>query len=196
MWTSKRISADAAEKLQINAGLLLKNFNVVNPVEPSDDDIICETTGNFSISSVPTLEDFFADVNNAPANTKEGLRVTGWEHTLGVTAVSITEETLLMALNAKVAVAGTVGIRPGTEITFRDKLYWIGDMSDPDKLFVVCMENVASTGGLSFTSSDDGKGGLALSFRAYESVTGNPLLPPVSYHIIQKQDGTAAVSEE
>lgn len=195
MWSAKRISADAANKLQINAGLLLKNFNVDNPVEPSDDDIICETTGNFSISSVPTLEDFFADINNAPANTKEGLRVTGWEHTLGVTAVSITEETLLMALNAKTAVAGTVGIRPSNVITFRDKLYWVGDMSDPDKLFVVCLENVASTGGLSFTSSDDGKGGLALSFKAYESIGGNPLLPPVSYHILQKADAEAASEE-
>lgn len=187
MWSAKRISADAASKLQINAGLLLKNFDVENPVEPIDTDIICETTGNFSISSVPTLEDFFADINNAPANTKDGLRVTGWEHTLGVTAVSITEETLRMALNAKAPDISASVIRPGTEITFCEKLYWIGDMSDPDKLFVVCMENVASTGGLSFTSSDDGKGGLALSLRAYESIPSDPLNTPVSYHIIEKK---------
>lgn len=196
MWTAKRISADAADKLQINAGLLLKNFNVDNPVEPSDDDIICETTGNFSISSVPTMEDFFADINNAPKNTKEGLRVTGWDHTLGVTAVSITEEVLLMALNSSLSVVGTVGIRPEAEITFRDTLYWIGDMSDPNKLLVVRMENVASTGGVSFTSSDDGKGGLSLTFKAHESIKANSVLQPMSYHIISKNPGTAAASEE
>jgi hypothetical protein len=92
MWRATRISADAADKMQINAGLLLNNFDVANPVEPADEDIVCETTGDFSITCTPTVEDFFADVNNAPTNTKEGKQITGWECSLGVTALSITEE--------------------------------------------------------------------------------------------------------
>jgi hypothetical protein len=197
MWTTQKISADAASKLQINAGLLLKNFNVNNPVEPADEDIICETTGNFSISSVPTMEDFFADINNAPKNTKEGLRVTGWEHTLGVTAVSITQEMLLLALNMseRDALPGSVGISPRNTVVFRDTIYWIGDIACEDQLLVVEYRNVASTGGLNLTTSDNGKGSLSLTLKAYESRSFGDIAP-VSYNIIKKAEGTSAVSEE
>ena len=79
MWTATKLSEDAASKMQVNAGLLLNTFDIKNPVEPLDEHIICETTGDYSISCVPTTEDFFEDVNNAPNNTKEGKRITGWE---------------------------------------------------------------------------------------------------------------------
>ena len=69
MWRATRISADAAQKMQINAGLLLNKFDVTNPAEPADADIVTETTGDYSITCVPETVDFFEDVNNAPTNT-------------------------------------------------------------------------------------------------------------------------------
>ena len=65
MWSATKITADAAEKMQVNAGLLLNKFDVTNPVEPTDADIVCETTGDFSITCTPETQDFFEDVNNA-----------------------------------------------------------------------------------------------------------------------------------
>ena len=189
MWRATRISADAADKMQINAGLLLNNFDVANPVEPADEDIVCETTGDFSISCVPTTEDFFADVNNAPVNTKEGKRITGWDCSLGVTAISITEENIALALGAS-DVEKDGGIRPRRTYKAEDfkSLYWIGDMIDENKLFAIVMDDTVSTGGLSFTSSNNGKGGLSLTLMPHATIE-NIERVPMAFYILEKVEG-------
>ena len=188
MWRATRISADAADKMQINAGLLLNNFDVANPVEPADEDIVCETTGDFSITCVPTTEDFFADVNNAPTNTKEGKQITGWDCSLGVTALSITEENLILSLGAADTMADG-GIRPRRTYKAEDfkSLYWIGDMIDENKLFAIVMDDTVSTGGLSFTSTNNGKGGLALTLMPHSTIT-NIEKVPMAFYILEKVD--------
>ena len=40
MWSATRISADAASKMQTNAGILLNTFDVSNPAEPEDTAIV------------------------------------------------------------------------------------------------------------------------------------------------------------
>lgn len=191
MWRATRISADAADKMQVNAGLLLNKFNVENPVEPADEDIVCETTGDFSISCVPTTEDFFADVNNAPTNTKEGKRITGWDCSLGVTALSITEENLILSLGAA-DVMEDGGVRPRRTYKAEDfkSLYWIGDMIDDNKLFAIVMDDTVSTGGLSFTSTNNGKGGLALTLMPHSTIT-NIEKVPMAFYILEKVEESA-----
>lgn len=186
MWSATRITADAAEKMQTNAGLLLNTFDVTNPVEPLDEHIVTETTGDFSISCVPTTEDFFADVNNAPTNTKEGKRITGWECSLGVTALSVTEETLKLSLGAS-EVNENGGITPRRQYKAEDfeSLYWIGDMIDEDKLLVVAMDDTVSTGGLSFTATNNGKGGLALTLMPHTSLKDQTKIP-MAFYILTK----------
>ena len=188
MWSATRITADAAEKMQVNAGLLLNTFDVTNPVEPTDENIVCETTGNFSITCTPTTEDFFADVNNAPTNTMEGKRITGWDCSLGVTALSITEANLVLALGAA-DTAEDGGINPRRTYKAEDfkSLYWIGDMIDENKLFVVVMDNTVSTGGLSFTSSNNGKGGLALTLTPHATIKNMDKVP-MAFYILEKVD--------
>lgn len=191
MWRATRISADAADKMQVNAGLLLNKFDVENPVEPADEDIVCETTGDFSISCVPTTEDFFADVNNAPTNTKEGKRITGWDCSLGVTALSITEENLILSLGAA-DVMEDGGVRPRRTYKAEDfkSLYWIGDMIDDNKLFAIVMDDTVSTGGLSFTSTNNGKGGLALTLMPHSTIT-NIEKVPMAFYILEKVEESA-----
>ena len=186
MWKATRISQDAAEKMQINAGLLLKNFDVANAVEPSDKNIVCETTGDFSITCTPETADFFEDVNNAPRNTKEGKRITGWTCGLGVTALSVTPETIALSLGAS-EVGANNGTRARTQYKSEDfkALYWIGDMFDENKLFVVAMDDTVSTGGLSYTASNNGKGGLALTLTPHASIT-TPEKIPMAFYILEK----------
>lgn len=186
MWKATKISADAAQKMQVNAGLLLNNFDVSNPVEPSDDDIVCETTGDYSITCVPETTDFFEDVNNAPTNTKEGKRITGWTCSLGITALSVTEETLKLSLGAS-EVQTDGGIRPRSQYKLEDfrSLYWIGDMIDENKLFAVVMDDTVSTGGLSFTASKNGKGGLALELAPHATIQNIDKVP-MAFYILEK----------
>lgn len=187
MWSATRITADAAQHMQTNAGLLLNTFDVKNPTEPKDADIVCETTGDFSITCVPETEDFFADVNNAPNNTMEGKRITGWNCGLGVTALSVSTESLALALGASEATTDATGVTPRRQYKLDDfkSLYWIGDMIDETKLFVVVMDNTVSTGGLSFTSTDQGKGRLALSLTPHASLNAQDKIP-MAFYILEK----------
>ena len=188
MWRATKLSSDAAEKMQINAGLLLNNFDITNPVEPTDEDIVCETTGDFSSTCVPETEDFFADVNNAPVNTKEGKQITGWTCELTVTALSVTPETLKMSLGASEEIENG-GIRPRTIYRLDDfkPLYWIGDMIDENKLFVVAMDDTVSTGGVSFTSTNRGKGGLSLTITPHATAADTEKVP-MAFYVLEKVD--------
>lgn len=58
-----KIPQDTFAELQMDAGVLLKNFDPENPVEPSDADIICATTGGINPSCVPTYSDLGEDVD-------------------------------------------------------------------------------------------------------------------------------------
>ena len=186
MWSATRISADAASKMQTNAGILLNTFDVSNPVEPDDTAIVCETTGDFSITCVPETVDFFEDVNNAPTNTKEGKRITGWTCGLSITALSITEEMLKLSLGAS-EVGEDGGVHPRTQYNIEDfkSLYWIGDMIDENKLFVVVMDDTVSTGGFSFTASNKGKGGLALELTPHATLEDQEKVP-MAFYILEK----------
>ena len=186
MWKATRITADAAQHMQTNAGLLLNTFDVSKPVEPNDEAIVCETTGDFSITCVPETEDFFADVNNAPTNTKEGKRITGWNCGLSITALSVSEETLVLSLGAA-DVGADGGVNPRRQYKMEDfkSLYWIGDMIDEKKLFAVVMDNTVSTGGLSFTSTNNGKGKLALTLTPHASLEDQEKIP-MAFYILEK----------
>lgn len=188
MWSATRITEDVAEKLQVNAGLLLNTFDITNPIEPSDTDIVCETTGDFAIRCVPTTEDFFADINNAVRGAKEGLRITAWDCGLDVTALSITEETLQLALGAYKTESNN-GIRAKNQYAITDfkSLYWIGDLGTEDKLLVIVLEDALSTGGVSYSTTDRGKGRLALSIRAFPTVQSQEKVP-MAFYILTKTE--------
>lgn len=188
MWTAKKVTADAASKMQVNSGLLLNNFDISSPKAPADADIICETTGNFKISCKPETKDWFDGVNNAPKNTKEGKDIVGWDCSLSVTALSITEDTLAFALGASKATADNgITAKAHYEADDFQKLYWVGDMMDGESALVVVMDDTVSTGGLDFTSSDGGKGELALELKPHASIE-TPDTVPMAFYIVTKAE--------
>lgn len=186
MWKASRVTADFAENVQVEAGTLLKTFNVASPKEPADADIVCATTGDFSITCVPETEDFFADVNNVPNNTMEGKRITGWNCGLTVSCLDVTEATLKLALGAATGSA-TAGVKPRANYSTTDfqTLYWIGDMVDEDKLFVVVLRNTVSTGGLSMTTTKNGKGTLGLTLTPHASIANLDDIP-MDFYLLEK----------
>ena len=189
MWKAKRVAANAAQNIQVDAGLLLSSYDVANPAAPADSDIVCATTGDFNITAVPEVEDFFADVNNAPTNTMEGKRITGWTCGLTINCLEITEETLALALGASKDTAANGGITPRDQYELTDfkQLFWIGDMVDSNALFVVAMDNTVSTGGLSFTATNNGKGQLALTLTPHTSLQDVTKIP-MEFYIVEKVD--------
>lgn len=186
MWKATRITADAAENMQVNAGLLLNTFDISNPTGPAKEDIVCDTTGDFVITCIPETRNLFEDVNNAPTNTMEGKEITGWNCGLSVTALSVTEETLKLSLGAFEVIDGG-GVRPRSTYKVEDfkSLYWIGDMKNEEKLFAVVMDNTVSTGGLSFTATNWGKGTLALNLTPHATIKDQDKVP-MAFYILEK----------
>lgn len=195
MWKAKKVASTAAQNIQVDAGLLLNTFDVSNPVEPADADIVCATTGDFAITAVPTVEDFFSDVNNAPLNTMEGKRITGWTCGLTVSCLEITAETLALSIGAsKATAAGGVTLKDQYEVSDFKELYWLGDMVDPNTCFLVKMANTVNTGGLSFSAKNNGKGALALSLTPHASLAA-PAVMPMEFYLLEKVDDTAPTYE-
>lgn len=191
MWKAKYLAPTAAQNMQVDAGLLLNSFDVSNPTMPADEDIICATTGDYAITCAPTVEDFLSDVNNAPLNTLEGKRITGWTCGLTVSCLEITADTIGLSLGAS-RVMTDGGITPRTQYVQNDfkPVYWLGDMVAEDKCLLVVMDNTVNTGGLSFSAKNNGKGALALSLTPHTSLTDLEKVP-MAFYILEKVDEDA-----
>ena len=84
-----KVSQTAFDEFQLEAGLILKNFNPASPDEVTDEDIVCATTGGVQITCKPTYTDYGEDVDNVPANMLEMKEIDGWECTIGFTALTV-----------------------------------------------------------------------------------------------------------
>ena len=83
-----KISADAFQNMQLDAGVILNTFNPSSPAEPSSENIVCATTGGIKVDCVPTYSDLGEDVDNVPNNMKEFKHLDSWEAKIGFTARS------------------------------------------------------------------------------------------------------------
>ena len=94
------IPKDTFDELQLDAGVLLWNFDPADPDAPDDEDIICATTGGITINCTPTYSDFGEDVDNCPNNTKELKHLDGWECGMSTTALGTSAEMIDLGLGA------------------------------------------------------------------------------------------------
>lgn len=186
MWTATRVSSDFYSKVQKEAGVLLKTFDVTNPVEPADDAIITATTGGISVSCVPETQDMFEDIDNVPNNTAEGKSITGWNVSVSTTAINTSEETIALALGAhKTNENG--GISPRRDYVLDDfkDIYWIGDMVDENKLLCIVVKNAVSTGGFSLQTTKRGKGQISLELTGHTRLDNQEEIP-AEFYILEK----------
>lgn len=187
MWSATKITADAASKMQTDAGLLLNSFDPTTPTEPADSAIICDTTGNITINCKPTTKDFFENVNNAPEGTKEGQRITGWSDcSIGLTCISATEDTIKLGFGAA-EVGSDGGISPRNQYKLTDfkTYYWIGDMIDSDKLLCVKIDNAVSSEGISLTLTKNDKGTIGITLKGFTS-TSDIAKMPMTFYLLTK----------
>lgn len=188
-WKATRVSADFYNSVQKEAGILLNAFDVSNPVEPSDEQIITATTGGISISCVPETEDIFADIDNVPNNTAEGKNITGWNVSLSTTALETNEDTIALALGAyETGLDGGVLPRRNYKIDDFKTVYWIGDMADETKLLCAVVKNAVSTGGFSLQTSKNGKGQIALELTGHTKLNEQEIVPAEFYVLTKVEE--------
>ena len=179
-----QIPANTFKELQLNAGVLLKEFTP-STAQVGADAIIGATTGGISFTAVPTYSDMGEDIDNCPKNTKELKKLDSWEIKLGGTFVSVSAANVKSMIGAAdIDKSDSTKIVPRNDIKAEDfaDLWWVGDYSDKNGAtnggyMAVHMMNTLSTGGLSIQSTDKAKGQFAFEYTAHYSIEAQDTVP-------------------
>lgn len=175
------VATDAFQKFQLNAGILLTEFD---PTSPTVDrtKIFAATSGGTSFTAAPEFIDYGEDVDNVPANTKELKVLDSVTVTMSgtlKTADTVTAKRLMTAAD----VDGNK-ITPRADLVDEDffDLWWVGDYSDKNGatnggFVAIHLINALSTGGLQLQSNDKGKGDFAFEFTGHYSISDMTKVP-------------------
>lgn len=187
-----QIPQDAFKELQVNAGILLLDFDPAT-AEFDNDDIVCATTGGITASCVATYSDYAADVDNAPNDLKEFKNLDGWTSTLATTGLGTSPELIRMALGAADIDAQTGAIKPRRylkDTDFRD-LWFVGDRADGGMVAVKLL-NALSTGGFVLKTTKNGKGQVSLTLTGHVSIADQDVMPMEFYSADPPEEGSEA----
>lgn len=195
-----QVATDAFQKLQLNAGVLLTEFD---PASPTLDrtKIFGATGGGTSFTVTPNYLDFGEDIDNVPTNTKELKRLDYFEATMSGTFKTVDTD-LAKALIGAADVNTTTGkVTPRVDLLEDDffDIWWVGDYSDQNNdtsggFLAVKLIDALSTGGFSIQSNDKGKGDFSFTFTAHYSLEDITKVPFEVYIKAGTPQGATGVS--
>lgn len=191
-----KIPTDTFKNLQLNAGVLLKSFDVDTQTLAADS-IIGATSGGVSFTATPSFIDFGEDIDNCPKNVKELKKLDAWEAKMSGTFASVSKS-LAKTLVGAADLSGAK-VTPRNDLAAADfaDLWWVGDYSEVNEdgtstgkagFIAIHLLNSLSTGGFSIQSSDKGKGQFEFEFTGHYSMEDQDKVPFEVYI----QEGTAA----
>lgn len=176
-----QVAPDAFAKLQLNAGVLLTEFDPTSPTLDKTK-IFGATSGGVSFATNPKYVDFGEDIDNVPSNTKQLKRLQSVNPVMSGT-FKTADTAVAKALMAAADVEGDKITPRGTldDGDFFD-LWWVGDYSDKTGatkggFMAILLKDALSTGGFQIQSNDDGKGDFAFEFTGHYDLTNIDVLP-------------------
>lgn len=175
-----KIPQDTFENLQLDAGVLLKDFDPETAAEPADEDIITATTGGINITCIPTYSDMGEDVDNCPANMLELKKLESWECKIAFTALDASAENIALALGAADVSGDKVTPRRTLKPEDFADVWWVGDTASGGMVAVKLM-NALSSGGFSFQTAKNGKGQLSVELTGHVSLSAQDVMPMEFY---------------
>ncbi len=182
------ISTDAFDALQLDAGVLLTNFDPTDPYQtPASEDILATTTGGVNPTCTPTYSDFGEDVDNVPNNMKEFKHLDGWEAAMAFSSIKFNAANTKWALGAadtQLLSNGVTKIAPRKDLQQTDfaDLWWVGDKANGGA-YAIKLLNALSTGGLNIQSSKNGKGTNQITVTGHVSINAQDVMPMEIYDI-------------
>lgn len=186
-----KIPATTFENIQLNAGILLDNFD---PATGEIGNIIGATTGGITFAATPSYTDYGDDIDNCPKNTKELKKQDSVEAKMSGTFVTVTA-----SLAHLLIAAGDIDANDPTHIVprkdieagdFKD-IWWVGDYSDKNNganagYCAIHLMNALSTAGFQIKSADKAKGQFAFEFTGHFSILDQDTVP---YEVYVKGGG-------
>ena len=176
-----KIPEDTFKNLQLNAGVLLSDFNPTT-AQVANESIIGATTGGVNFTATPTFSDYGEDIDNCPKNMKELKKLDAWEISLSGTYVTVDANAVKALVGAADVSGNKITPRNDLKLTDFTDVWWVGDYSDQNGetnggYVAIHMMNALSTGGFAIKSSDNGKGNFAFTYTAHYSMSAQDTVP-------------------
>lgn len=170
------------EEMQMDAGVLLYNFDPANPSAPDDEDIICATTGGINPTCTAEYSDLGEDVDNCPNNMKELKHLDGWNCGLSFTSIGTSPQGIRLALGAADINEETGKITPRRNLSQDDfdDIWWVGDRADGG-MVAIRLINALSTEGFSLQTTKSGKGQTSVTLTGHVSIDAQDVVPMEFY---------------
>ena len=176
-----KIAEDAFKKLQLNAGMLLDDFDP-ETAEVDLTAIVGATTGGVNFKATPTFSDYGEDVDNVPNNMLEFKKLSMWEVLLSGTFVTVDAESAKRLIGAADIEGNKITPRNDLKTEDFKDIWWVGDYSDENGeqtggFIAIHMLNALSTAGFQIQSSKDAKGQFAFEFAGHYSLENQTQVP-------------------
>lgn len=185
MGTYAVIPESTFQDMQLDAGVLLSQFDPANPAV-SNEHIITATTGGIQATCQPTFSDLAEDVDNVPNGMMEFQHLDGWECSLSTTALGTSPEMIRRSLGcADIDGTDTTKIVPRADLKqsdFASSVWWVGDKADGGYVAIE-LKNALSTEGFSLQTKKNGKGQTSLTLRGHVSISAQKVVPMVFYSV-------------
>lgn len=130
------IPQNTFEEMQLDAGVLLYEFDPETPTAPDDEDIVCATTGGITATCKATYSDLGEDVDNCPVNMKELKHLDGWECSLEFTSLGTSPKSIALALGAADTSGATYALTSDSAVQ-TGKTYYTRSGTSPNYVYTV-----------------------------------------------------------
>lgn len=182
-----QIPTDTFKKLQLNAGILVTEFDPKTG-ELTASNIVGATSGGVSFEATPTFSDFGEDIDNCPKNTKELKKLDSWEAKMSGSFVTMDTKAAVSVIGtAAVASNDPTKVVPRNSVDAEDfkDLWWVGDYSDVNDgspagkagFIAIKLINALSTGGFKVQSGDKAKGTFEFEYTGHYSIENTDIVP-------------------
>lgn len=180
-----QIPADTFETLQMNAGIILTDF------DPSDGsfestDLLGATTGGLTFQDSMSFKDLGEDIDNCPKNMMELKMLDQHDVKISGTLVTMNASTAhTLAAAADVDAQDETHIVPRNDLDiskdFKD-IWLVGDYSSNNDgagagFIAIHLLNALNTGGFQIKTSDKAKGQFAFEFTGHYSMEAQDTVP-------------------
>lgn len=178
-----QVAADTFSKLQLNAGVLLTEFDpAVGTLDKSK--IFGATGGGVSFAATTEYVDYGEDIDNVPANTKELKKIDNITAVMSGTFKQADTDLAKTLIGAADVDSSTGKVTPRVDLLADDfiDVWWVGDYSDVNTgtnagFMAIHLINALSTGGFSIQSNDKSKGDFSFEFTGHFSLEDIDIVP-------------------
>lgn len=175
-----KVSQETFKEIQLEAGLILNQFDPTGATEVEDSHIICATTGGIEIACKPEFTDYGEDIDNVPSGMLEFKEVDGWACSIAFTALNASENVIKLALGAADSADGKITPRFDLKDGDTKDIWWVGERADCG-FVACCLKNALSTEGFSLKTSKKGKGHLSCTLTGHVSIAAQDVVPMEFY---------------